>query len=235
MDIWQFIGSYWWLALVFGGAAFSGVKGIGAWLDKRSEMRHRQKLELMQARAGVLPSAATPSVSAPVEADSATQLERLFAQHDEITARWLDYELDVAKLIAFPAMSDGRRPLTADFLRAKRAADGIRPPLASAKLSSEDLAAYRDAVAEYGVKFDIAEQDARRVRDTGFTDEERRRLDRAEQLLRTAVDKSATAAERQVAYRRVRNELDGLIVLSPDAVTILESKVAPELGSSPTS
>ena len=47
------------------------------------------------------------------------QLDALFAAHDGVTTRWLDYELDVAKLIAYPAMSDGRQPLTAAFLRAK--------------------------------------------------------------------------------------------------------------------
>ena len=69
--------------------------------------------------------------------------------------------------------------------------------------------------------FDVAEREARRLRDSTFTEEERKRLDRAQQLLKIAVDESATQAERNTAYRRVRDEVEGLIVLSDDAVEVL--------------
>ena len=158
-----------------------------------------------------------------------TQLERLFAAHDAVTARWLDYELDVAKLIAFPAMSDGRQPLTAAFLRAKRVADGLRPASAKARLTRDQLTEYRNAVADFEVAFDVAERDARRLKDSSFTVVERKRLDTAKQLLTIAIDQAATPAERQVAYRRVREELDGLISLSDEAIEVLEGKVSLEL------
>ncbi|MGH7291175.1 MAG: hypothetical protein ACREJT_08200, partial [Myxococcota bacterium] len=158
-----------------------------------------------------------------------TQLERLFAAQDAVTARWLDYELDVAKIIAFPAMSDGRQPLTAAFLRAKRVADGLRPASAKARLTKDQLTEYRNAVADYEVAFDVAERDARRLKDSTFTTVERKRLDTAKQLLTIAIDEAATPAERQVAYRRVREELDGLISLSDEAIEVLEAKVSLEL------
>ena len=82
---------------------------------------------------------------------------------------------------------------------------------------------------DFEVAFDVAEQEARRVRDTGFTESERQRLSRAQQLLNVAVDQSATAAERQTAYRRVRDELEGLIVLSDAAEEELKHRVAGEL------
>ena len=139
------------------------------------------------------------------------------------------YELDVAKLIAFPAMSDGRQPLTAAFLRAKRVADGLRPASAKARLTHGQLTEYRNAVADFEVAFDVAERDARRIKDSSFTVVERKRLDTAKQLLTIAIDQAATPAERQVAYRRVREELDGLISLSDEAIEVLESRVALEL------
>ena len=150
-----------------------------------------------------------------------------------MTARWLDYELDVAKLIAFPAMSDGRQPLTAAFLRAKRVADGLRPASAKARLTKDQLTEYRNAVADYEVAFDVAERDARRLKDSSFTTIERKRLDTAKQLLTIAIDEAATPAERQVAYRRVREELDGLISLSDEAIEVLEAKVSLELTTGP--
>jgi hypothetical protein len=175
-----------------------------------------------------------PSTSTTFPAGStAAQLERLFASHDQVTQRWLEYELDVAKIIAFPAMSDGRQPLTAGFLRAKRNADGLRPASAKARLTKEQLAEYRNAVVDYEVAFDVAERDARRIKDSSFSDVERKRLDTAKQLLTVAIDQAATPAERQLAYRRVREELDGLISLSDGAIEVLEQKVMLEITTGP--
>jgi hypothetical protein len=102
------------------------------------------------------------------------------------------------------------------------------------KIDAASLAEYREAVNDYEVAFDVAEKDARRLRDSTFTEPERRRLDTAKQLLSVAVDEAATPAERQLAYRRVRQELDGLISLSDEAVEVLEKKVALELTTGPT-
>ena len=210
-----FLGSYWWLAFpLFGVLASAG----SAW-ERGARRRHKRRLEIIKAK-GEMKAAtrAVPIASAPgasdepaAEESTAKQLEKLFAAHDDVTHRWLQYELDVAKLIAFPAMSDGRQPLTAAFLRAKRVADNARPAAASAKVSREELTEYRDAVTDYEVAFDLAERDARRLKDSTFSTAERKRLDTAQQLLAVAVDQAATPAERQVAYRRVREELDGLI------------------------
>ena len=130
-------------------------------------------------------------------------------------------------------MSDGRQPLTAAFLRAKKMADGLRPATARTKLTRDQLAEYRNAVTDFEVAFDVAERDARRIRDSGFTDTERKRLDTAKQLLSVAIDQAATPAERQLAYRRVREELDGLISLSDEAITVLEKQVSLELTTGP--
>src|SRR5690606_5776688 len=150
------------------------------------------------ARGKLLPATAK-DVASDSQLSSKELLERLFAEHDEITARWLDYELDVAKLIAFPAMSDGRQPLTAAFLRAKKTADALRPASADSKISEQQITEYLDAVGNYAVAFEIAEKDARRLRDSTFTEAERKKLDRAQKLLKVAVDESATHAESTAA------------------------------------
>lgn len=224
-----FLGSYWWLAFVFGGAIASGFGALGSWMSKQSKQRHRQRIEMMRVKAELAQTTDPETIAAADEAGRAQRLTRLMDTHDEVSRRWLDYELDAAKLIAFPTMSDGRDPHTAAFLRAKKVADGLRPESADARVDPETYAEYRDAVHDFEVAFDVAEQEARRVRDTGFTESERQRLARAQQVLNVAVDQSATAAERQTAYRRVREELDGLIVLSDAAETELKQRVAGEL------
>jgi hypothetical protein len=239
-----FIGQYWWLAFPF----MAVMGGVGSAWERNARRRHKRRLEVLHAKAelkaaqaaargGAVAAASLPAVAtatatttgAAVASTQGTQLERLFASHDAVTARWLDYELDVAKLIAFPAMSDGRQPLTAAFLRAKRVADGLRPASAKARLTKDQLTEYRNAVADFEVAFDVAERDARRLKDSSFSTGERKRLDTAKQLLTIAVDQAATPAERQVAYRRVREELDGLISLSDEAIEVLEGKVSLEL------
>lgn len=251
MDVLQsvlvWIGEHWWV--VFPALGVAGM--VGRRWEMGARRRHQRRLEVLHAKAELkaaqaaargkaVPAASLPAFTAPTAtvgaADAparetqATQLERLFATHDAVTARWLEYELDVAKIIAFPAMSDGRQPLTAAFLRAKRVADGLRPASAKAKLTKEQLTEYRNAVADFEVAFDVAERDARRIRDSGFSEVERKRLDTAKKLLTVAIDEAATPAERQLAYRRVREELDGLISISDEAIEVLENKVMLELG-----
>ena len=244
--IFDFLGDFWWLVFPLMGVL--GMVG-NAW-ERGARRRHQRRIEVMHAKAELkaaqaaargkaVAAASLPPItgqtavpepaSAPRETQ-VTQLERLFATHDAVTARWLEYELDVAKIIAFPAMSDGRQPLTAAFLRAKRIADGLRPASPKARLSREQLAEYRNAVADFEVAFDVAERDARRLRDSSFTEVERKRLDTAKKLLTVAIDEAATPAERQLAYRRVREELDGLISISDEAIEVLENKVMLELG-----
>lgn len=236
----EFVGQYWWLVFpLMGGMATIG----GAW-ERGAKRRHLRRLEVLRAKSEYRaaraamrgrPYVATPAPApAPAPAPEppltqAQELERLFAAHDGVTARWLEYELDVGKLIAYPAMSDGRQPLTAAFLRAKKLADGLRPASATTRLSREQLVEYRNAVTDFEVAFDVAERDAKRLRDSSFSAVERKRLDTAKQLLTVAVDQAATPAERQLAYRRVREELDGLLSLSDEAIEVLENRVALEL------
>ncbi|GAA3752261.1 hypothetical protein GCM10022240_01700 [Microbacterium kribbense] len=234
-DFWQFAGSYWWLIFPVMGV----LGGTGNAWRRNARERHERRLEIVRAKAeiksaqaGMRAAGRAPRVAAsaaPPEPDRSEQLEKLLAAHDAVTKRWLDYELDVAKLIAFPAMSDGRQPLTAAFLRAKKVADRLRPASLKVKLSASALAEYRNAVTDFEVAFDVAERDARRLRDSTFTATERKRLDTAKQLLSMATDQAATPAERQVAYRRVREELDGLISIPDGAIEVLEKKVALQL------
>jgi hypothetical protein len=231
---WEFAGTFWWLIFPIGGAVAAAYRTIAKNTERSAKRRHQQRLEIIRAKQGALPAAGDSDRSAKASKKTGAQpLARVIDKHDEVRRRWLDYELDVAKLIAFPAMSDGRQPLTAAFLRAGRAADALRPASASEKLSADDLRQYREAVIDYESAFDVAERDARRVKDSSFSAAERKRLDTATQLLTVAIDQAATPAERQLAYRRVREELDGLLLLSDEAIDALEKKVALELTTGP--
>lgn len=234
-EFFQFAGNYWWLVFPLAAVAGGAIKR----LDTLATRRHERKLEMIRAK-GELKAAQIAARTNPVAiasepqpitkpAPMPDQLEKLFRTHDAVTARWLEYELDVAKLIDYPTMSDGRQPLTAAFLKAKKVADAARPASATAKVTADQVAEYRTAVTDYEVAFDLAERDARRQRTSGLSDAERKRLATAKQLLAVATDDSASPAERHTAYRRARAELDGLISLSDEAIVVLEKKVALEL------
>lgn len=214
-SLFEFLDDKWWL--VFPAIAFAGHWANS--MRKAGERRHQRRVELYKLRNQARES----------ERASAADVEALVATHDAINKRWLDYELDVGKLIEFPLMTDVREPLTVAFLRAKREADGMRPDSAADVASPTRLEAYRKAVNSFAVALDVAEREARRIRDSKFTGPERERLATARQLLRIAGDHAATPAERQAAYKRARRELDGLIVLPDAAVAALEAQAAPGL------
>ncbi len=105
-------------------------------------------------------TAARAMLPAGAKDPSALPLAKLMAAHDAVTARWLEYETDPAKLIAFPAMSDGRVRLTAVYLDERATASRLRPASTTARLPPEAYAASRDAVARLEKAFAAAEAEA---------------------------------------------------------------------------
>ncbi len=153
-------------------------------------------------------------------------------EHDRTDTRWLDYEIDVSKLLDYPLVTDMREPLTQRFHRAKLRADLLRPADAADLLDDSDAAGqYLDAVQEYVTAFDVAEAEAIRRRRSGFSRDEQQRLSRAHAALRIATDTAATPQERERAFDVARRELDGLVVLPERTRAAIERGIAGELGS----
>jgi hypothetical protein len=96
--------------------------------------------------------------------DAHLPLARVMSAHDEIIARWMTYETDPARLIAFG--DDRCAPAaTAAFLAADQVARQHRPATAHARVAPARFTAYRDAVAAAGRAFAVAEAEAwRRAR-----------------------------------------------------------------------
>lgn len=118
-----------------------------------------RRARVSAARVALPRSAADPT---------ALPLSRLMAAHDAVTARWLEYETDPAKLIAFPTMSDGRQPQTAAYLAQRTATQRLRPASPQARMTPEAFAAYRDAVHGLTRAFETAEAEAwRQARASG--------------------------------------------------------------------
>lgn len=157
-------------------------------------------------------------------------IARAVQEHDRIDTRWLEYELDVAKLLDFPLMTDMRDPLTQQFHRGKLRADMLRPAKAEALVDDAEAAReYIDAVTDYVTAFDAAESEALRRRRNDFTVQEQQRIARAQSMLRIATDTAAAPQEREQGYALAQRELDGLIVLPERVRAAVERGIAGEL------
>lgn len=88
-------------------------------------------------------------------------VDRMRGRHDSVLARWMEYETDPAKVLAYPAMSDGRQPATARFLTVLVVARDRRPAADASRITASDFAEYRRAVEELERAFDLAERAAR--------------------------------------------------------------------------
>jgi hypothetical protein len=157
-------------------------------------------------------------------------LRRVIEEHGRTDARWLEYELDVAKLLDFPLMTDMRDPLTIGFHKAKLRADFLRPVKAEDLLDDREAAAqYRTAVEDYVTAFNTAEAEAMRRRRSDFSQEGQQRIARAQSLLRVAADPAAAPQERQKAFDLARKELDGLIVLPSTTQASIERGISGQI------
>ncbi|WP_006245742.1 hypothetical protein [Mycolicibacterium tusciae] len=157
-------------------------------------------------------------------------MTRAIEEHSRTDSRWLDYELDPAKLLEFPLMTDLREPLTERFHKAKIRADLLRPVRAEDLLDDRESAGdYLAAVEDYIAAFNAAETDAIRRRRDEYSESDKQRIVRAQRLLRVASNDAATPNERERAYELARQELEGLIVLPSATRAAIERGIAGEI------
>jgi hypothetical protein len=217
------------LVLPLAGMAIAAIRAFGANKPRTEET----------GAAGDATRARTPNGQAPTtpaarnsgnQAAQWQSIRRVLEEHSRTDKRWLDYELDLAKLLDFPVMTDMRDPLTVGFHKAKLRADLLRPVKAEDLLDDREGAAqYLAAVEDYVTAFNIAETEATRRRRNDFSADDQQRIARAQRLLRVASDPGAAQRERQNAYDLAGKELDGLIVLPPTTQASIERGISGQL------
>jgi hypothetical protein len=201
-----------WLIAPIAGVIIAGMRAWSAYEKRRAK-------EVAEAPARVGDDAAYRR-----------EIGRAVDAHNATDKRWLDYEMDVAKLLDFPMMTDMREPMTVRFHQAKVRADMLRPVTVEDLLADRgSQAEYLEAVQHYVTAFEAAETEAMRRRRSDFSGAEQQRLARAQRLLRLACDTAATQEERRHAYDRARTELDGLIVLPATTRAALEGGISGQI------
>ncbi|MCX8559958.1 hypothetical protein OS122_03465 [Mycolicibacterium mucogenicum] len=218
---------FWWLIFPLSGVIGGAVRAVAVANDRRAERRLERYRIKQQTKIAVAEAAGRGRVDASSQSRTIT---KVLAQHDDTDGRWLSYELDIAKLLDFPTMTNLRDPLTVAFHKAKSRADLLRPSTPDDLVGDRDAQIeYRDAVHEYASAFDVAEAEAIRRRRSDFSADDQERLARAQHLLRVASDPAATPGERHSAYNKARRELDGLIALPAATRAAIERSIAGEI------
>lgn len=218
---------FWWLIFPLAGMVGGAVRAVAAANERRAERRLERYRIKQQTKIAVAEAAGRSHTN---EVKNRRELKRVIEQHGQTDTRWLEYEIDVAKLLDFPLMTDMRNPLTMEFHKARRRADLLRPEKADDfDGDREAQLEYRDAVHDYVTAFDVAEAEAIRLRRSTFSSEDQQRIARAQNLLRLAEDEGATPQERQNAYTRARAELEGILALPAATRASIERKLAGEL------
>jgi hypothetical protein len=161
-------------------------------MSKSASAALRARRESLRAARATVPHVGTDPAEFP--------LPKVLDAHNAVLARWMQYETDPAKLIAFPAMSDGRSPVMTAFLREQQQAQWLRPVSRDARMAPADFAAYRDAVRRLERAFDAAEHEAirqasGRPESTSGSDHTGNWADAAQELLWNAQRAVAWSAE----------------------------------------
>jgi Flp pilus assembly pilin Flp len=161
-----------------------------------------------------------------------SQWNALFAKHRDVKTAWADYEMDITKVIDYPAMTDTTDPITLALHKALERASMLQPAeskmLRSKPASSTE---YAEAVYDLHRAFAEAEKNAKKVAWSGFTDQERRQLSQAKDLLAMAYNTSASPSERQSAYKQAMKRLEGLIVPPQQAILAIEQRMPILIGN----
>lgn len=179
----------------------------------------------------VTPSgAATKGSAKGSSSDSQKALDSRWAAalalHAGLDSRWHSYESDLDSILARPLMRHLPDPAVSEAVRARSEAANLReeraPRLKDGQQIS-DVAAYLNAVSHYESALDAAEHKAEINEADGFTDNERKDITTARQLLALALDPQAGEGERQSAYARVMKILRGLkkISVPQEAIDVL--------------
>lgn len=149
----------------------------------------------------------------------------LEADHKAVISEWMDYEMDIIKTIDFPMLSDMAEPVTVAFHQAMKTAQLHAPKtmkgLGSVPFGTSD---YAKAVRELETAWKIAESKARLSSWSMFDLDEKKRLQKAKDLLALALDSGATTAERQISYKAAMKTLKGLIEVPKKTLVAIEEK-----------
>ena len=174
--------------------------------------------------AGVVMLSKKASTAKVITSSNLAGWQALVDHHAKIRSEWMAYETDILKIVDFPLLSDMSEPVTIKLHEALRNAVMHEPKNVNAMRNIPfETSSYNTAVTELDTAFRAAESKARLSSWNKFTMEEKKRLQRAKDLLAMALNGASTPSERQAAYKQAIKSLQGLIEVPKATILALES------------
>lgn len=188
--------------------------------------------DLVQSNIASLPNALEGNMKAElgettvkeVPAVESPELSDVMLTFNEIKGSIASYETDIVKLIKYPLMADR----TDAFTRAMVKALNIAVRLSRKPESVE----FENAVSDLEDAFLAAESNALKVASTGLSDEDKRKAEKAKDLLAVASNEASSEHEKKVSFKQAFKQLEGVIAIPEVAVDTFRVKIGlPELES----
>lgn len=135
---------------------------------------------------------------------------------NEIIANIKAYETDIVKIIRYPIMTDRTDSYTLAMVMALKKAH---------RLSNGDSEKFADAINDLEAKFLSAESNAVKIAATQLSDEELKKIVKAQDLFNMAGDEAAGEHERKSAFIQGFKQLQGVITVPEAAIDTFRAKL----------
>lgn len=169
---------------------------------------------------------ATDDDSSPVSASpshSPARIKSLNLRMSKLEEHWMAYELNPQLLLTYPKMADATCPETAQFVLAWSELTSWAESV-ERDLDSYNAGEFEEVLRRAESAFVVAEANARKAAQSYLSDDERKKIARAKDLMAIATDESAATNERATAFKRANRELEGVLPpLNPKIVGLLEA------------
>lgn len=166
-----------------------------------------------------------PSTSKEVKPVRAINVQALLAKYSSIREEWASYELDLIKVLDYPSITNLSIPSTGNFHKAL-SFTGYLAESINKDSSMHEAERFEEAVLDLNHKFNVMINEAKRLRWNSYTPQEQTSLRTAQKLLAMATNVSSTVHERQIAYKRLIKEIEGIIALPEKAMLELEARIS---------
>jgi serine acetyltransferase len=147
----------------------------------------------------------------------AEELSDALIAFNEITASIASYETDIVKIIKYPVMTDRTDAMTRAMGKALNVATRL-----SRKPGSD---AFENAVSELEDAFLAAESNALKIAGTSLSEEDRKKTERAKDLLAIAANEGSAENEKKVAFKQAFKQLEGAVVVPESAIDAFRIKI----------
>lgn len=127
------------------------------------------------------------------------------------------YETDIVKILKYPVMTDRTDPYTRAMGKALNVASRL-----SRKPESDE---FSNAVSELEDAFLAAESNALKIASTSLSEEDRKKTEKAKDLLAIAANEGSSENEKKISFKQAFKQLEGVVVVPEPAVDAFRVKI----------